>query len=301
MEPRGNGNLVGGPLLTAHRPADVTARNRQPAPAVLRAAGILTELERDAPAPVSLAEFSRRLRAAKASLSYVLDALEQSGFVRRVDGGFILSRRLVELGGAYLASVDEVSEFARMARGLPVASRETVQLSTLVGREVVYLARHDGTQPLRLGTEVGTRFPASCTATGKAMLATLDDAQVRELFSDYAFPRRTVRSIQTLELLTADLARTRDRGYAIDDEEANEGVICVAVAILSSPGSEVYGVSVTILKARVDDYFRDMLVSDLRALATDMVHSLGSVSRAGRSPSPQLSRTARSTATQGTD
>ncbi|MGA3220865.1 MAG: IclR family transcriptional regulator C-terminal domain-containing protein [Acidimicrobiales bacterium] len=194
-----------------------------------------------------------------------------------------------------------MSEFARMARGLPVASRETVQLSTLVGREVVYLARHDGTQPLRLGTEVGTRFPASCTATGKAMLATLDDAQVRELFSDYAFPRRTVRSIQTLELLTADLARTRDRGYAIDDEEANEGVICVAVAIPSTPGSELYGVSVTILKARVDDYLRDMLVSDLRALATDMANPLGSVSRAGRSPSPGLSRTPRSTATQGTD
>src|SRR5487761_1370349 len=94
---------------------------RQPAPAVVRAVRILGELERDAPQAVSLAELSRRLGAAKASLSYVLDALVEGGCVRRVDRGFVLGRRLVELGGAYLTGVDEVSEFAALAQALPVA------------------------------------------------------------------------------------------------------------------------------------------------------------------------------------
>jgi DNA-binding IclR family transcriptional regulator len=257
---------------------------------VLRAARVLAELEQDTPQPVSLAELSRRVGAAKASLSYVLDALVASGFARRVDRGFVLGRRLVELGGAYLAGVDEVSEFAALARSLPAAARETVQLSSLVGREVVYLARHDGTQPLRLGTDVGRRFPASCTATGKAMLAVLDDAQVRDLYAGYVFPRRTVRSIATLESLIADLASTRERGYAVDDEEANEGIICLAVALPLSSGGELYGVSVTILKTRLDDYYRDMLVGDLQSLASSIAHPLGPVSRAGHLPGARVAR-----------
>jgi DNA-binding IclR family transcriptional regulator len=246
---------------------------------------VLGELERDAPAPVSLADLSRRLGAAKASLSHVLDALVEARFARRADGGFVLGRRLVELGGAYLAGVDQVSEFASLARSLPVASRETVQLSTMVGREVVYLARHDGTQPLRLGTEVGMRFPATCTATGKAMLATLPDSEVRSIFAGYDLPQRTARSLANVDELLADLRQVRQRGYAVDDEEANEGVVCVGVAIPEAPGGELFGVSVTILKSRLDAAYQAALVTDLRTLAAAMAHPLSSVSRAGH-PSP---------------
>lgn len=260
--------------------ASGTARHSQPAPAVLRAAGILGELERDAPKPVSLAELSRRLQAAKASLSHVLDALVDAGLARRSNGGFVLGRRLVELGGAYLGGVDQVSEFSLLARGLPVASRETIQLSTLVGREVVYLARHDGTQPLRLGTEVGMRFPASCTATGKAMLAKLDDAEIFSLYTGHHLPRRTARTLSTVDELVADLAQTRQRGYAIDDEEANDGVACIAVALPDNPAGDLFGVSVTILTSRLDDRYRDQLVADLRRLAVAVTNPLGSVSRA---------------------
>jgi len=249
---------------------------------VLRAVRVLDELARDAPQSVTLAELSRRLGAAKASLSYVLEALVETGFVRRGERGFVLGRRLVELGGAYLVGVDEVSEFASLAQSLPVAARETVQLSTLVGQEVVYLARHDGTQSLRLGTDVGRRFPASCTATGKAILALMDDARVGALYAGYTFPRRTTRSISTLDGLLADLARTRERGFALDDEEANEGIVCLGVAVPAPASGELFGVSVTILKANLDDYLRDLLVTDLQRLAGSIAHPLRSVSRAGQ-------------------
>ena len=274
-----------------------STRASQPAPAVLRATAVLGALEHDAPAAVSLAELSRRLQAAKASLSHVLDALVDAVFVRRAGGGFVLGRRLVELGGAYLAGVDQVGEFAALTRNLPVASRETVQLSTMVGREVVYLARHDGMQPLRLGTEVGMRFPATCTATGKAMLATLDDAEIASMFAGYEMPRRTTRSIANLDELLADLERARQRGYAMDDEEANEGIVCIGLVVPTAPGDEPFGVSVTILKSRLDEAYQAQLVADLRTLAASVAHPLGSVSRAGHQASspPGRPRTATST------
>jgi DNA-binding IclR family transcriptional regulator len=76
----------------------------------------------------------------------------------------------------------------------------------------------------------------------------------------------------------------------VDDEEANEGIVCLAVALPSSSGGELYGLSVTILKTRLDDYYRDMLVADLQSLASSIAHPLGSVSRAGHSPAARAAR-----------
>src|SRR6266545_4614066 len=72
-----------------------------------------------------------------------------------------LGRRLAELGGAYLATVDQVQEFYELADRLPVASEETTQMAVLDGLEVTYVARHDGRQPIRLASEIGRRLPAS--------------------------------------------------------------------------------------------------------------------------------------------
>ena len=105
---------------------------------------------------------------------------------------FALGRRLAELGGAYLASVDQVQEFYEASRGLPAGSEETVQFAVLDGLEVTYLARHDGRQPVQLSSGIGRRLPAVSTATGKAALASLpaDDLQ-RRLAGVTTLPRAT--------------------------------------------------------------------------------------------------------------
>ena len=90
-----------------------------------------------------------------------------------ISTGFALGRRLAELGGAYLASVDQVQEFYEASRSLPAGSEETVQFAVLDGLEVTYLARHDGRQPVQLSSGIGRRLPAFSTATGKAALASL--------------------------------------------------------------------------------------------------------------------------------
>jgi DNA-binding IclR family transcriptional regulator len=237
------------------------------APAVSRAVRILDALADDGARPVPLSELARRVRAPKSSVANICAALVDAGLVRRTDAGFALGRHLAELGGAYLASVDLVTEFNVAVDSLPVASEETAQLAALDGLEVTYLARHDGSQPIRLASEIGRRLPASCTALGKATLAALDaDDLADRLRGVEALPTLTRRSHRTVASLLDDLDEVRRRGYAIDDEETAEGVICVAVSLEPFGTGGPYGASVTLLKARADDARREAIVADLRRL-----------------------------------
>ncbi len=239
------------------------------APAVNRAAAILDELVRADGEPMGPSELARRLRLPKSSIANICAALADVGFVRRVGTGFALGRRLAELGGAYLATVDQVQEFYEASRSLPTASDETLQLAVLDGLEVTYLARHDGTQPVSLTSGIGRRLPAFSTATGKAALASLDDEALDERLAGLSIlPRPTRKAHGTVAELLADIAEIRRRGYAMDDEETVEGVVCYSVVVPSrQPGEPPCAASVTLLKVRATAERVTALIVDLRALS----------------------------------
>src|SRR3954471_22577400 len=201
-------------------------------PAASRAALILDVLARASGDPMGPSELARRLGLPKSSIANVCGALAEAGFVRRVGTGFTLGRRLAELGGAYLVTVDQVQEFHDAVCLLPAGSEETVQFAILDGLEVTYLARHDGRQPVRLTSGIGRRLPAFSTATGKAALASLPRQDLdRRLDGLDRLPQPAAKSHASVDELRADLDAIRARGYAIDDEETMEGVVCYAVMI----------------------------------------------------------------------
>ncbi|MGC9221266.1 MAG: IclR family transcriptional regulator [Solirubrobacteraceae bacterium] len=242
---------------------------RSPAPAVTRAAAILDVLAEPGVGALGLAELARRLRIPKSSVANLCVAMEESGLLRRVNDGYLLGQRLLELGSAYLRSIDEVQDFHDTCRSLRTISHETVLFATLDGVETLYLARHDGSQPIRLASDIGRRLPAGCTALGKAMLAQLDPAVVAERYGQLTtFPVLTPHSNQSLDEMLDDLALTREHGYAVDDEENTLGVVCFAVALPSNDRQRPRrAVSVTMLKARVTAELQEQVVSDLRQVA----------------------------------
>jgi DNA-binding IclR family transcriptional regulator len=265
-------------------PTEADARDRDDdvdagslVPAVTRAGAILDMLAENGGVPAGPSELARRLGLPKSSIANICNALADIGFLRRVGTGFALGRKVAELGGAYLASVDAVQEFHEASRLLPAGSEETVQLAVLDGVEMTYLARHDGQQPVRLTSQIGRRLPATVTATGKAALASLDPRELeRRLAGLGDLPVLTARSHRTLDALRADLDEVRRRGYAIDDEETIEGVVCFGVMIPGRrPGEGPYAASITLLKARATDERVPALVADLHLLAdrlTDPLH-----------------------------
>jgi DNA-binding IclR family transcriptional regulator len=239
------------------------------APAVTRAALILDVLAETASDAVGPSELARRLGLPKSSIANICGALADAGLVRRIGTGFSLGRRLAELGGAYLASVDQVQEFYDVTRQLPAASEETVQFAVLDGLEVTYLARHDGRQPVRLTSGIGRRLPAFSTATGKAALASLPLAELdRRLEGLTTLAQPSARSHASVASLCDDLDRIRERGYAIDDEETMEGVVCYGMMIPArQPGEGPCAASITLLKVRATPERVPALIDDLRWLA----------------------------------
>ena len=246
------------------------------APAVSRAAAILDLLAADPTQALGTSELARRLDLPKSSVSNICGALVEAGLLTRAPSGYALGRRLAELGGAYLAGIDQVRAFYAACEQLAVASEETMQMGVLDGLEVIYIARHDGRQPVRLASEIGRRLPASCTALGKACLASLPaDELARRLVAAEPLPVLTPRSHGSVKELLADLDEVRRRGYAIDDEETATGVVCYAIVVPAlGADSEPHGASVTLLKARENDEHRAALVADLAKLAGMMAHPL---------------------------
>lgn len=259
-------------MSEAAKVRDEIAESESLAPAVTRAGAILdvlAEYPGDAPGP---SELARRLGLPKSSIANICNALADIGLVRRIGTGFALGRKLAELGGAYLASVDQVQEFYEACRTLENGSEETVQLAVLDGLEMTYLARHDGRQPVRLTSQIGRRLPATVTATGKAALASLPVAELdRRLEGVGDLPTFTANSIRNVAGLRADLHVVRGRGYAMDDEETVEGVVCYGVMIPGRrPGEGPYAASITLLKARATDERVPLLIDDLRRLARSL-------------------------------
>lgn len=249
---------------------------RSTAPAVVRAAVVLSVLAEPGMKAMGLADLARRLDLPKSSIANLCSALERVGFVRRVAGRYELGHRLLELGAAYSERIDIGEEFREASNHLRWGSQETIQLAILEGAEITYLARHDGTQPVRLAVGIGRRMPAPCTALGKAMLAELDPEEVRARMRAFpVFPVITGNSKRNIAELMEDLDGARARGYAIDDEENSVGVVCYAIPLLSSElQGPLRAISVTLLKARETPELREHLVADLRDLRSVLATNL---------------------------
>lgn len=246
-------------------------------PAVTRAAAVLDVLAEASDGPLGPTELGRRLGAPKSTMANICGALAAAGLLRREGTGYVLGQRLAELGTAYLSGVDEIKVFREVCAELLPSHEETVQIATLgPALDVAYLARREGTLRIQLISNVGRHLPASCTATGKALLAAQDGADLeRRLAAAPRLEALTSRSITDVDRLRAELAQTRLRGWAVDDEETAEGVLCLAAVVPHSAQPPVYAVSFTLLRARASRQRRERLTAELLELTATMAERLG--------------------------
>lgn len=249
---------------------------RDPAPAVTRSIKILGLLADAHGRPLALSDIARAIGAAKSSTSNLCVVLEEHGLIQRRDSGFVLGRRTVELGGAYIASFDQVREFYRLSLESPVLSHELLQIAVLDGTEVLYLARHEGRAPLRLSASIGDRFPAASTAVGNALLSLLSDEEVSSRFdSPAAFPQRTERSTANLSQLLAKLAVVRTRGYAIDDGEVHPGVYGISMIIPPrASGEPPLAIGVSLVESSGADETRAAAIEELGQITAQLANPL---------------------------
>jgi DNA-binding IclR family transcriptional regulator len=160
-------------------------------------------------------------------------------------GRYQLAGKLVGLAARV---PDRFAGLRTAARGpledLRDATGETANLVALDGRDVVYIDQAEGSRSVRMFTQPGQRALSHTTGSGKAILAYREPRELASLFPS-TLERLTPKTIRSLAALTTDLAAVRRRGYAIDHEEHEEGVSCVAAAVLTVPGRPVAALSVS--------------------------------------------------------
>ncbi|MEV0530695.1 IclR family transcriptional regulator [Kitasatospora sp. NPDC050463] len=168
----------------------------------------------------------------------------------RETGWFRLGHGSLRLGQAYLSTLDLRSVAAEHLRRLQREAGETVHLTVWQAPGIVYLDKVEDETNVRMASRVGSRAPAYCTATGKAILAWLPDEAVTEVVAAGLRPV-TAWTISDETHLRADLARIRARGYSIDDRENEPEVRCVAAPIFDHTGEVSAALSVSGLTSRM--------------------------------------------------
>jgi DNA-binding IclR family transcriptional regulator len=182
---------------------------------------------------------------------------------RRPDGSYRLGAAVIELGHRALEAVDIRDIAQPFMRQIHEATGETVHLALLENDHVVYIDKIESQHPVRMYSRIGLVAPLHCTGVSKAILAFLDDEQRVGVVAKADFTAYTAHTLTTPETLLADLALSRERGYALDDEEHELGIRCVAAPILHADGSVAASVSVSTAGARVD---RERLLSYVEPL-----------------------------------
>ncbi|MFB7459923.1 IclR family transcriptional regulator [Streptomyces sp. NPDC056188] len=217
-----------------------------------RALGILIALGDDVEGRGrTLTELAAQQGLSKSTALRLLQPLVDARFVQVLPGGaYRLGWRNAQLGQVYLAGNDPHRDARDVLKDLSESTNETVHLVTADFPHVVYVDKVDSPLPVRMASRVGSTQPAYCTSVGKAMLAHADAAVVDAVIAAGLAPR-TGNTITDGDALRAELARTRARGWAIDDVENEAGVRCVAAPVFDATGAATHAISVSAPEERL--------------------------------------------------
>lgn len=220
--------------------------------AVLRAISLLKLFTDDQP-EWGLTELSEAAHLNKTTTYRLLTALESEEFIKRDANSDVyrLGPFAITLGGRALRSTDLRTICQPELKKLAALAKETASLELLVGAEVFVLDEVTADRVISGGQDIGTRWPAHATSTGKAMLAFLPDERLDELLVD-GLTAVTPHTITDPDKLRQELAQIHTRGYAIANEELEIGLVAVAAPIMNYDREAVAAISLAAPQVRLD-------------------------------------------------
>jgi DNA-binding IclR family transcriptional regulator len=187
---------------------------------------------------LGVSEIAASLGMDKGNTHRLLGVLVDRGYIRKDEHTrrYETTPWLVALSGSVLRNLDLATTAAPVCDALLADIGESVHVAQVTQRTVIYILQRRAAMRVSVNTDIGEQAPLHCTATGKAVLAQLPEATVREWVSE-PFEQFTRRTPTSMDRLLEDLDLVRQRGYAIDDEELTADVRCVAAPIFAIDGS----------------------------------------------------------------
>jgi IclR family acetate operon transcriptional repressor len=263
--------------VQSERDGDDDVAGRYTVRSVARAIRLM-EIVADGPSDgQSLSDLARALGTSKSTTLALARTLTASGLLRDVRPGprYTLGTALIRLGdiardqlpigGLCRPLLEEMADLTKM----------TARVAICDGAFPVFIERVDGPGSVRFHTPLGQREVPHASAAGKAILATMNEADVRALCAETGLPARTAHTITDADSLLDNLALARDHGFAVDDEEDAEGIFCVGAAFFGHDGTCAGAVSVTGIKGDLPAWRMDELGRTVRRYADRVCEMLG--------------------------
>lgn len=227
-----------------------------------------------------LTDLARASGLAVSTVHRLLITMQQAGFVHfdSTQNEWHVGREAFSVGAAYVQRRNYVAPAIGFLRRLRDESRETANLGALDNSQLVTLAQVESREITKAISSPGGRVAATCTAMGKALLATWSDQQVEAFCKRNGFRRLTATSHVSFNTFMDDITEVRARGYAIDDEEHVNGLRCVAAPVWSPQGEAVCAVSVSGLSTRVGRERVPELAARVIRTADELTRKIGGMS-----------------------
>ena len=212
--------------------------------AVERALAILACFTNQKP-ELTLTQISEQVGINKSTVHRLLATLERQQFLERdpLTGAYHPGIRLLQLAHLALENNDLRRLASPFLRHLSDLHRENVNLAILDGTEVVYTDVIESAQRVKLAAVTGQRLPALCTASGKAIFAYLPEETIKQVL-DRGLPRYTQHTLKSPEDFMEDFFRTRERGFAISEQEFEDGINAIAAPIFNAGRQPIASISV---------------------------------------------------------
>lgn len=220
---------------------------------------------------IRVAEAARALGVSPSTAHRLLAMLSFHGFVTQdpTTRAYVAGPALLELGLAVVKGTSVREQARPVIEALHARIEETVNIAILDGPEILVI---DAVRPdrfVRVGPRVGHRSPAHWNATGKALLAELDDREIHRLFPNEQLPTATPKTLRTRRALIKELKRVRASGWATNLGEFEDEMGAVGAAIHDPQGRPVAAVAVTALLSRIEprlDEVADMVIQTAREI-----------------------------------
>ncbi len=203
----------------------------------------------------TLSALARRLRLPKSTAHNLLRTLQSFDLIYqdREHRAYRLGPRALEIGLAFSRSSEVLAQARPILRRLAERTRETVKLGIFSNDQVVIIAAVESTHQLHTRGDIGTRWPLHSTGLGKAILSALPPEEAERLVERRGIAQFTGRTLSSWERLSGELATIRSTGYALDLEENECGVRCVAAPIVDALRGSVAAISVSGPTVRLED------------------------------------------------
>lgn len=219
-------------------------------------------------AELQFSELQASLQLHKSTLYRLLEAMRSYGLIGHDEksGNYYLGLRHFQLG-MIAVSRHEISNCASpVLEQLVDETGETAHLCVLDGAEVVYIAKVESKQTLRMPSNIGRRNPAYCTGVGKAILAHISTDDLDTYLTNTPLQSLTQRTVKTPADLKKQLKDVAHRGYSVDDEEINEGLRCIGAPVRDYSGNVIAAVSIAgptmrITKSKIPELARSVMAA----------------------------------------